>query len=319
MRSSGAAIPSSSGVRVEDVGISVVTESLYDVAISFAGDDRSTARDLATQLLAGNYRVFYDEFQQADLWGEDLAQKLAAIYGEQSRYCVIIVSASYAAKVWTRLEFRAAVASALFAGDRDAYVLPLRLDDTQLPGLLPTIGYLDLRNLALEDVARLLFQKIGKPTDGSAAETPEVSGVDAVLSLCYRRAIFARFHAQLDHSAMLTSMSDCRVALQKQIVFVRPRKAQQLVAGVIAELDLVERVSRQTFTGEGLGTAGTIDGAKLRIIAALQTLADMSDTPLELPGSITEEIFWTQEDADAAPTGPETRAGGLYGDEGLDV
>jgi hypothetical protein len=286
-----------------------VTESLYDVAISFAGEDRSVARDLATRLLAGNYRVFYDEFQQSDLWGEDLVQKLAAVYGEQSRYCVIIVSAAYAAKVWTGHELRAAIAAALFQGDRDAYILPLRLDDTKLPGLLPTIGYLDLRNIALADVAKLLFQKIGKRASSTSTESSAVTGVDTVLSICYRRSIFTRFHAQLDQAAMFTSMSECRVALQKQIVFVRPREAQQLVAGIIGELDLVERVSREEFTQAGLGTMGTIDGAKLRIIAALRTLAEMSDTPLALPRSLTEEFFWTQEDADAVPAGTVHDAG----------
>jgi hypothetical protein len=287
-----------------------MSEPTYDVAISFAGQDRQVARDLATRLLARNYRVFYDEFYQADLWGADLAERLDAVYGGQSRYCIIVVSESYATKLWTRHEFRSAIAAALFEGDRDAYILPLRLDDTKLPGLRPTIGYLDLRNFGVEDVAKLLVQKLGPPPETGAAEEPsEVTGVEEVLSILYRRSIFTRFHAQLSTEAMFASMSNCLVALQKQIVFVRPREAQQLVASIIAELDLAERVSKKEFTWEGLGSMGTVDGVKLRIIAAMRTLAKMSGTPLELPTSTTEETFWGPEDADAAPSGPETPEG----------
>ena len=42
------------------------------------------------------------------------------------------------------------MAAALFGGDRDAYILPLRLDDTKLRGLRATIGYLDLRNVGVK-------------------------------------------------------------------------------------------------------------------------------------------------------------------------
>ncbi len=39
----------------------------YDVAVSFAGEDRQYAEDLAKRLKRGGYRVFYDEFEQAQL------------------------------------------------------------------------------------------------------------------------------------------------------------------------------------------------------------------------------------------------------------
>ena len=289
-----------------------MTEPIYDVAFSFAGEDRQVARDLATRLLAKNYRVFYDEFYQADLWGADLAERLEAVYGEQSRYCVIVVSENYAAKIWTRHEFRSAMAAALFGGDRDAYILPLRLDMAKLPGLRATIGYLDLANFDLEDVAKLLMQKLGPPPEKRAVEPGEAMGVEEVLSTLYRRSIFTRFHAQLSAEAMFASMSDCRVALQKQIVFVRPREAQRLVASIIAELDLVERAGQRLFTGEIPDMMRAVDGAKLRIIAAMGVLARLSGTPLELPALPTEELFWTLEDADAPPSGPEAWEGNIY-------
>jgi hypothetical protein len=288
-----------------------MTDFIYDVAISFAGEDRQVARDLATRLLARNYRVFYDEFYRADLLGVNLRERLGAVYGEQSEHCIIIVSESYAIKVWTQLEFKSAMDAALLRR-QDDYVIPLRLDDAKLSGLRATISYLDLRGLDLsnpdlEDAVELLVVKLGPPPGWGEIEPGTVMGVDTVLSLCYRRSIFTRYHAQLSSEAMFASMSECLVSLQKQIVYVRPPEAQQLVASIIAELDLAERAHKKERTEDNIDTTGIIDGVKLRIIAAMRTLAKMSGTPLELPTlTTTEEIFFTKEDADADPSGPYT-------------
>ena len=39
-----------------------MTEYEYDVALSFAGEDRHHAEKLANLLKSGGYRVFYDNF-----------------------------------------------------------------------------------------------------------------------------------------------------------------------------------------------------------------------------------------------------------------
>jgi hypothetical protein len=56
-------------------------------------------------------------------------------------YCIILVSKNYVSKRWTNLEREAAQARA-FSEDRE-YILPIRLDEVQVPGLLPTVGYLE--------------------------------------------------------------------------------------------------------------------------------------------------------------------------------
>lgn len=61
-------------------------------------------QDLNESLL----RVFYDAFEQADLWGKDLYEHLFDVYAEQSRYCILLVSRAYAEKMWTVHERRAA-------------------------------------------------------------------------------------------------------------------------------------------------------------------------------------------------------------------
>ena len=86
-------------------------------------------------------RVFYDQFVEATLWGKDLYQHLETIYKDQAKYCVVFVSKTYIKKNWTKDELRQAQARS-FASDRE-YILPVRVDDAVLPGLPPTIGYLD--------------------------------------------------------------------------------------------------------------------------------------------------------------------------------
>jgi len=130
----------------------------YDVALSFAGEDRPLAGKLAGLLHARHIRVFYDEYEKASLWGKDLYQHLNEVYQKQARYCVIFLSASYRAKLWTNHELKSAQARA-FAESRE-YILPVRLDDTEVPGVLETAAYIDLRSTEVEKLADLLEAKL---------------------------------------------------------------------------------------------------------------------------------------------------------------
>jgi hypothetical protein len=289
----------------EEVGRNMPdTSDQIDLAISYASEDREIARQIATSMDARGYKVFYDEFE--NLWGEVLTTKLAKVYGEQSRFCLIIISENYIRKPWTNHECQFALSRALT--ERGPYILPLRIDDSKLDGLSPNIGYLDLRNSSIEEVCRLLSAKLGDPqrsygdTEAQLTEA-QISTLRDVISACYRRAVFTRYHAQLNHEAMFKSLSDCRRALQTLISYVDPLNNKRLVAGIIAELDLIERVGAQPFTS---GAAGTVDSAKLRILAALFVLAKQAKTELVLPSSVTEELFFTEEEANAPPQGPET-------------
>jgi hypothetical protein len=115
----------------------------YDVAISFAGTDREQARQLSRELTAAGACVFFDEDAEGFLLGKDLFVTLHEIYSERSRFCVMLVSRAYAARMWTVHERRAAQERTL--RERGAeYILPVRIDETKLPGLPSTIGYISL-------------------------------------------------------------------------------------------------------------------------------------------------------------------------------
>lgn len=280
----------------------------YDLALSFAGEDRPVAEKIALTLKRKGYRIFYDRFEQAEMIGVDLTKLLGEIYSRRSRYCLMLISEKYVSKPWTNHERQFALSRAL--KERSAYILPLKLDDTDLPGLSPTIGYLDIRNSSVKEVCTLLAQKMGAASEVSNSKAGTVrlskAKIREALSICYRRAIFTRYHAQMNHEAMFASLAECRIALQKIVVHVTPLECHRLVAGLIGELDLIERVQAAGFTWQGSGTAATVDGSKLRIIHALLELARCAKLDFELPHSLTEEIIFTPDEANSPPEGPET-------------
>ncbi|WTC18156.1 TIR domain-containing protein [Streptomyces cellulosae] len=135
------------------------TEPWYDVALSFAGEDRDYVQVVAQVLRDSGLRVFYDDYEQVALWGKDLYAHLDVIYREKSKYCILFISRHYAAKVWTSHERRSAQARAL--EERKEYVLPARFDDTPIDGLPVTVGYLDISNMSPGELARLIRDKVG--------------------------------------------------------------------------------------------------------------------------------------------------------------
>ncbi|MGC2775963.1 MAG: TIR domain-containing protein [Bradyrhizobium sp.] len=131
----------------------------FDVALSFADENRTPVKKLAAMLRDAGVGVFYDEYERAKLWGKDLYQHLQDIYENRAKYCVVFVSKHYIKKHWAKHELKNAQARA-FASHRE-YILPLRMDSTLLPGLPATVGYIDLKKHGLQEVAVLLLEKLG--------------------------------------------------------------------------------------------------------------------------------------------------------------
>jgi len=131
----------------------------YDVALSFAGEDREYAEELANAL-SGKAKVFYDGFEKAKLWGEDLYVYLSELYAHRARYCVMFLSKHYAKKLWTNHERKAAQSRAF--RENETYILPIRLDSTEIPGVPETVGYLNWHDESSEKIASYILQKLGK-------------------------------------------------------------------------------------------------------------------------------------------------------------
>lgn len=131
----------------------------YDVCLSFAGANRAYVRNVADALNGKGIRVFFDEYEEATLWGRDLYTHLNDIYQNAAKYCVLFASKQYAKKVWTNHERQSAQARAI--REHSEYILPARFDDTVIPGLRSTVHYIDLRRTSPLQLADLVETKIG--------------------------------------------------------------------------------------------------------------------------------------------------------------
>ena len=135
------------------------SEFEYDIGLSFAGEQRDYVEGVAAGLRDRGVRVFFDDYEKAELWGKDLYAHLDEVYQHLCRYCILFASREYAEKVWTNHERRSAQARALEA--KGEYLLPARFDDTPIPGLPNTIHYIDLNRTTPGELAALVSEKLG--------------------------------------------------------------------------------------------------------------------------------------------------------------
>lgn len=132
--------------------------STFDVAISFAGTQREYAEKLAVILKNAGFSVFYDEFYPEYLWGKNLVDTFDEIFRKRAMYCVIFISKDYKEHVWTNHERQSAQARALNEKGKE-YILPIKIDDTELDGMPPTLGYVPIAK-GIEKIAELLVKKL---------------------------------------------------------------------------------------------------------------------------------------------------------------
>ena len=142
-------------------GASVAASSFdYDLCISFAGADRAIAESIASTLVSTpmQRRVFYDEFEQLDLWGEELFAYLHDVYSRRSRFCLILFSHDYRERAWTRHELRAAQTRVL--RDKQSYVLPVAVDEGAVPEEFASVGFWPFSPGDEERIANAAEEKI---------------------------------------------------------------------------------------------------------------------------------------------------------------
>jgi len=128
------------------------------VAVSFAGEDRSLVESVLSRVKGQrDLKIFYDDDFKVESWGKDQVEYFTDVYTKQARFAIMFISDNYAKKMWTRLERRSILSRAI--NDHSEYVLPVRLDDTQLEGLLHTVGFLDQRREGVDGIASAIIQK----------------------------------------------------------------------------------------------------------------------------------------------------------------
>jgi len=143
-------------------------EYRFEVALSFAGENRKLVREVAhlLQQSLGVDKVFYDEWFEAELAGADAQIVLQQIYGKQARLIVPCVSQPYNVKPWTQDEWRAI--QALERTLRDAggenikrlRILPLRFGDGEVDGIFSTAIIPDVRDRSSQAITELILKRL---------------------------------------------------------------------------------------------------------------------------------------------------------------
>lgn len=142
-----------------------------DVALSFAGEQRDYALEVARHLKQRGINVFYDEWEENKLWGADLAVELQKTYSENARYVVLFISQEYVDKPWPGLELRAALERRIT--ERRDTILPVRFDNSVVPGLPNTIRYETAEKLTPAELSIKIAEKCGVARfEGKASNAP---------------------------------------------------------------------------------------------------------------------------------------------------
>lgn len=139
----------------------------FDVAFSFAGPHREKVRAVAKLVAAqvGEKRVFFDEWYEHEILGDDMDVLLQRFYRDQSLFVVADLSDEYADRKWCQAEARAirdlrlALDSARDETKR-LRLLNARFGSGNVPGNFETTAYLDGINKSAEECADVILKRL---------------------------------------------------------------------------------------------------------------------------------------------------------------
>lgn len=132
----------------------------FDVALSFANEDRKYIEKVARYLSKMEIKLFYDKFEEVNLWGKNLYDFFHKTFSSRAKYTVMFISKHYAKKLWSTHERKCAQEKA-FRSNKE-YILPARFDRTKIPGILDTTGYIELKGMSPKMFAEKIKEKIGR-------------------------------------------------------------------------------------------------------------------------------------------------------------
>ena len=139
--------------------VKLIREVNYDVAISYASEQVQYATELNDELTKNGISTFFDKDVEAQLWGKDMAEFFHDVFYNQARFCIMIISKPYVTKAWPTFERKSAMARQV--EEMGEYILPIRFDDSAVPGLSGTINYINAPQRSPKDIANIMLEKFG--------------------------------------------------------------------------------------------------------------------------------------------------------------
>ena len=164
----------SAGGMAGQLGVDPMKGTKYQVALSFAGEQRDYVEDVALHLRNRSIAVFYDGFEKVPLWGRSGTEAFHEAFAQQSAYVVMFISQAYVEKAWARHERRSALSRMIH--EQGEYILPVHFDDTPVPGLPTDVIYERASEHTPAQLSAMIANKLGiRPFDGKASQVPPPS------------------------------------------------------------------------------------------------------------------------------------------------
>lgn len=102
----------------------------YDLAFSFAGEDREYVKDVKEACEKLGLSVYYDEDRKIDQWGKSFIGEQRKVYsGYKTKHFVPFISKHYFVKPIPTDEFKSAL---MESTKRSQYILPVKMDDSEI-------------------------------------------------------------------------------------------------------------------------------------------------------------------------------------------
>ncbi|MBI3824188.1 MAG: TIR domain-containing protein [Planctomycetes bacterium] len=132
----------------------------FTVALSYAGEDRELVAQVAERLekILGKEAVFFAPAYEHQLAKPRALQDLLKLYKDDSDLIVPFVSSKYAAKPWCQDEWNVIVA--LIHEQMAERIMPVRLDNCELPGLFTTDICVDANRHDADAIADLIVKRV---------------------------------------------------------------------------------------------------------------------------------------------------------------
>ena len=210
--------------------------------------------------------------------------------------------------MWTNHERQHAI-SAFMAKGGD-YILPLKIDNSEIPGLPPTIGYQSLVNgKSLDDIFQILLQKLGDPLpkiDQNELSLDDKEYVRQIIAACFRRALFTKMDSEIQLDAMFQSIAKSLGSIQPIIPKIRDLSIQHICLKIVSGMDEIERFQ---LIYQGLEYSNHIkkedkkimDDIKIYILNSLLELRRKAQISIHLPTELSFDHFYTLDQANQEP------------------
>ena len=134
----------------------------FVIALSYPGTHRELAKQVVYALRQltrlPREQILFDLFHEAELSRFDLDVYLPKLYADESELVVVFLGGDYEHSQWCGLEWRAI--RQLIKERHGSQIMPMRLDQSEVPGVYSTDGFMDIRNRDPEEIAARIVERL---------------------------------------------------------------------------------------------------------------------------------------------------------------